>query len=45
MSMTKLIYSADFDPIVGVGAELITRQGGLGAAGVGGTAYAIDRNK
>ena len=27
--MTKLLYSADFDPIVGVGAELITRQGEL----------------
>lgn len=29
MGMTKLIYSADFDPTVGVGAELITRQGEL----------------
>lgn len=27
--MTKLFYSADFDPVVGVGAELITRQGEL----------------
>lgn len=29
MGMTKLIYAADFDPTVGVGAELITRQGEL----------------
>lgn len=29
MGLTKLIYAADFDPTIGVGAELITRQGEL----------------
>lgn len=29
MSMTKLIYGSDFDTLVGVGAEIVDRQGEL----------------